>query len=148
MWKPRPRGVTRLLAAGLFAAALSTVALARPAETTIQISLTGGTFVTTCYLGPCYTRQWFCPSDQSNSWHLSVTGASPNSAVTLRRWHYEYNGYALRYDQEVGTTDENGEFQYSTTPAPPSDLGSYLTNVIIDGETSGYATYELGLGHC
>jgi hypothetical protein len=77
---------------------------------------------------------------------ISVSGATPNSTVTLKR--FKYITGSPNYSADVGSTDENGNFEYATTPAPPSQTGNYLAYVVVDGQWSNEAFYSLGVGIC
>ena len=122
------------------------IATASPSKT-MQLSLSGGTPITTCWFG-CHTTYWWCATDSSNSWSITVTGAEPNSTVTLRRWHYENNGFVLKYEAEVGSTDDNGDFQLSIPPTPPSTVGDHIATVIVNSVESNSVPYAVGYGVC
>lgn len=145
MWTQR---FSQTVVAAFFVLSYGVLFAETAAAQTPVLALDGGTLQEECFMGVCHTNRWFCPTSSNPEWVITVTNAAANSTVTLRRWYYSGGGYTLGYQADVGTTDGSGYFQYATTPAPPSYLSAYITDVVVNGTSSNFEHYHLGQGFC
>src|SRR5262245_58591260 len=137
----------RLFAITGLAMLLWTLPMSRRADAqTPQYTLSGGKLITTCIAGSCVTNRYYCVTSQLPEFIISVTNAAPNSTVQLQRYKFQNGIYTLVYSANLGSTNGSGQFQYSTTPGPPSSTGSYSSLVKVNGQFSNSRTYILSSG--
>jgi hypothetical protein len=77
-------------------------------------------------------------------WTITVTGATPNSAVYLTEWGGWYGAVMsiVWGAGQIGTTDSNGNFSYTT--GAPSSVNNFVAYVEINGQLSNPLAYYTG----
>ncbi len=136
-----------VVAAAVMMLALWAPGMARRAEAqTPFVTLDGGVFITNCLGSVCETDRWYCINGTDLTVH--VTNAAPDSVVTMKKT--QLGGSAL-FQADVGITDGDGSFNFTTTVQPPNNTGFFSMVVVVNGEESDLnnpeSRYFVGRGH-